>query len=136
MSSEPLEPGLYHIKSQQSDDYLTALFPGNGRIVAQPEKGEPFAINPEGPNFVIYFRGIPVGVVGDHLIAQPNVPQVVWKVTKAEAQGAWVFERDDEPRGWWFDPEQEDNLTIRPLIAIPSYPPQYPPPELFVLEMA
>lgn len=41
MSSGSLEPGLYHIKSQLSGQYLTVLFPGNGRTIAQPEKGTP-----------------------------------------------------------------------------------------------
>ncbi|KAE8157214.1 hypothetical protein BDV40DRAFT_305367 [Aspergillus tamarii] len=134
MSSGSLEPGLYHIKSQLSGQYLTVLFPGNGKTVAQPEKGAPFEFSFDGPDLVISFEGIPLGIAGSDVVAQPFVPQVGWKVKKAETQNAWVFTGADESKAWWFDPEEEKNLTIRPLIATLSIPPQYLPTELFVLE--
>ncbi|KJK63804.1 hypothetical protein P875_00064695 [Aspergillus parasiticus SU-1] len=81
-----LEPGRYHIKSQLSGLYFTAL-PSPGFLVAQPEKGEPFEFRPAGPHFAIYLYGLPIGIGDDKVVLQT---ETLWRVTKVEGQDAWV----------------------------------------------
>ncbi|KAE8378298.1 hypothetical protein BDV26DRAFT_292394 [Aspergillus bertholletiae] len=132
MSSEHLQPGLYFIKSQEDGHYLTASS-ADDRITAQPEKKQPFFFQPVGENiFVILYEGRHISARGDALIygGQPTD----WAVTKAETQNAWVLKDENSSVGWWFNIEESENVSLRPAIVLPSYPPQYPPPELFILE--
>ncbi|KAE8307966.1 hypothetical protein BDV41DRAFT_581917 [Aspergillus transmontanensis] len=132
MSSDSLESGRYYIKSQESGEYLT-VSQEDGSIVARPEKEKPFEFSStDGNKFSISLEGDALGIQDDNLVA--GAPSAGWSVTKSQAQHAWVFVEVDGSKGWWLNGEEPKNVNVRPLVVAPCYPPQYPTPELFVLE--
>ncbi|KAE8154356.1 hypothetical protein BDV25DRAFT_136052 [Aspergillus avenaceus] len=126
----PLDDGLYAIKLAESDYYLSLS--DEGELIAQKGDTQGFTLQSEGDAFTILSPSGPLGAK-DHVVAAAEQP-ILWTITKAEIPDGWVIGEQGNSSGWWLNPEESDKVAFRTLIAFPTEPPRYPPPEIFVFE--
>ncbi|KAI0793524.1 hypothetical protein C8Q75DRAFT_713078 [Abortiporus biennis] len=120
------------------------------RIVLLPETGGPDGWSPEwtiekkDEGYIMkslnnYTAGLDGKLVA--ILIPDMAPPQIWKITPQPRHGENVYtiEASDSAEGWVV-PEPEELLTpastvvVRPLIVGPSYPPFFPPSELFKIE--
>ncbi|KAF3161794.1 hypothetical protein TWF788_002371 [Orbilia oligospora] len=101
-----------------------------------------------GEEYILKCHGAPTAAHDDHLYAvlTDEPPPTLWKITKQHQGGYTIFQKlisdlilsiikaDQDGFGWvvsFDDGREEKPIAVRPLIVQPSYPPRFPPTELF-----
>ncbi|KAG9013673.1 hypothetical protein FRB94_001235 [Tulasnella sp. JGI-2019a] len=130
-----LIPGTYIIKSKMNDLYIG---PNNGAVISLPP-------GTEAPRWQVEQSGNGTYVVkidgkwaanDDGKLAVTSDLSVLWRITNDERNGpgAFVIGRTDGPEGWVMSEEEPGNqVAVRILIVAPSWPPFYPPNEVWML---
>ncbi|KAG9007459.1 hypothetical protein FRB93_007874 [Tulasnella sp. JGI-2019a] len=116
-----LIPGTYIIKSKMNDLYIG---PNNGAVISLPPGTEAPRIDGKW------------AANDDGKLAVTNDLSVLWRITNDERNGpgAFVIGRTDGPEGWVMSEEEPGNqVAVRILIVAPSWPPFYPPNEVWML---
>ncbi|KAF3078934.1 hypothetical protein TWF569_000343 [Orbilia oligospora] len=86
--------------------------------------------------YILKCHGAPTAAHDGHLYAVliDVPPPTPWKITKQAQGGYTIVKADEDGFGWVvsFDEDREGKpIAVRPLIVQPSYPPRFPPTELF-----
>ncbi|KAH7922327.1 hypothetical protein BV22DRAFT_1037609 [Leucogyrophana mollusca] len=105
-------------------------------IVSLPPGGQPAAWNVEqleGGRYKLSIGGAPTGVINNALYAfLLGEPYEEWIITYRPNHRAYTIEKEDMRAGWVM-PSEDDytQIAVRPLIVGPSFPPFFPPTELW-----
>ncbi|KAK6521731.1 hypothetical protein TWF506_001934 [Arthrobotrys conoides] len=149
--AEQLSSGIFRITGTSSE----------GTVIIGRHSREDRSLNPKpiyplegdevGPNatweiehqnedeYILRCHGAPVASHDQQLFAilTEHHPPTVWKITKQAQGGYTIVVADDSGLGWvlpFIDEGDNKPIAVRPLIVQPSYPPRFPPNELFKFE--
>ncbi|EGX43139.1 hypothetical protein TWF173_008893 [Orbilia oligospora] len=85
--------------------------------------------------YILKCHGAPTAVHDHRLYAvlTDEPPPTPWKIEKQAQGGYTIIKADGNGIGWVvsFEDGEEKPIAVRPLIVQPSYPPRFPPTELF-----
>ncbi|KAH8092541.1 hypothetical protein BXZ70DRAFT_1067063 [Cristinia sonorae] len=150
MSVNTLTPGLYFIQSVATDRFIARPQNEDKSLLPKAVVQLPAGQKPESAwvveslpgaddnSYILRIGGAPTAKVDDRLFAilidgEPN-PEV-WKVTHPErnASNEFIVETNNSEAGWVIQDNSEDNdqILVKPLIVGKSFPPFYPPTEVF-----
>ncbi|KAK6534870.1 hypothetical protein TWF281_006169 [Arthrobotrys megalospora] len=150
--SSPIASGLYHIRSKVDAQSIgrhaqedKSLNPKRIVLLDSSEAEGPNAIwevqQKDGGGYILKCRGAVSAAKDFHLwaILHDSDEGTIWRITKQQRGGYTIEDTKGlgAISGWvipTFDTHQEDQIAVRPLIVLPTYPPTYPDAELFLFE--
>ncbi|KAH8092542.1 hypothetical protein BXZ70DRAFT_459676 [Cristinia sonorae] len=143
--SPPLKPGHYLIQSVATGKYIGRNSKEDRSLRPKPVLQLPDSVDPhpwiveklpDGDSYILRARGAPTAAVdGDVYAILLDVPlPEFWKISSPERNpnDEYIIETNNRTRGWAV-PGDEDfiKIAVRPLIVGPSFPPFYPPNQVF-----
>ncbi|KAK6331436.1 hypothetical protein TWF730_004518 [Orbilia blumenaviensis] len=113
----------------------------NKKVVALPEATqgpdtiwsvEPVSTDP-GQKFILKCGGLSVYGEGGKIWAGERQEPFLWDIKHFERGGGkdYVLTGEEGIEGWYAEGDVGAQISYRPLIVAPSYPPFYPPTEVF-----
>ncbi|EAU81236.1 hypothetical protein CC1G_09480 [Coprinopsis cinerea okayama7 len=140
-----ITPGTYEITSMVNGLHVgrplaedRSLLPKRIRVLPEGNNfGNSWVVEKDDDAYILYCKGAPVAPQEGKLFADllGNMHDKKWIVTHQPQHGENVFTvvNASTEHGWVVpaDAEEMQQVEVRPLIAVPSYPPRYPATELF-----
>ncbi|KAG8845280.1 hypothetical protein FRB96_002569 [Tulasnella sp. 330] len=133
-----IPPGVYTVTNKMSGAPVGCAGDDDPRIVVLDNGTQPptWVVETNGSTNVLKVMGVPVtGSGGGILVAGPNPggnPLWMFLNSIRDGQDCYAIVATDRITGWVVAGDEPNApIVVRPLITIPTWPPAYPPNEVF-----